>query len=67
MKKPYSLKDNRSVTVRDLTTKDVDMSLNFFNSLPEIERRYLRSKVTDRNHIEARIQSSLSGQIIRRI
>ncbi|MEE8335787.1 MAG: GNAT family N-acetyltransferase, partial [Candidatus Neomarinimicrobiota bacterium] len=42
-------------------------SLNFFNSLPEIERRYLRSKVTDRNHIEARIQSSLSGQIIRRI
>lgn len=67
MIKPYTLKDNRPVTVRDLTTKDVDISLNFFNSLPEIERRYLRSKVTDRNHIEERIQSSLSGKIIRRI
>ncbi|MFQ6612654.1 MAG: GNAT family N-acetyltransferase [Fidelibacterota bacterium] len=67
METTYSLKDKTIVTVRDLASEDVDASLRFFLSIPENERRYLRSDVTSRKHIEDRIQQALAGKIIRRV
>jgi ribosomal protein S18 acetylase RimI-like enzyme len=67
MKTTYTLKDKTSVIVRDLTSDDVETSLQFFLSIPDNERRYLRSDVTSRQHIEERIQQALSGKIVRRV
>jgi len=66
MIKASALKDKTPVSIRDLSKEDVDSSLRFFKSLSENERRYLRSKVTEKKHIKNRIESSLSGNIIRR-
>lgn len=67
MKQFYTLKNNMPVTVRDLLLEDVEASLQFFLAIPEEERRYLRSDVSDRDHIAKRIQEALSGKIIRRV
>lgn len=63
----YRLKDNTQITVRNLSLEDVDASLQFFLTIPQAERNYLRSDVSKREHIEKRIQEALSGKIIRRV
>jgi len=67
MKHTYTLRDGTELTIRDLTMEDVDLSHEFFLSLSEEERRYLRSDVTNIEHVRERIKVTESGNIIRRI
>ena len=55
------LKDGRTVTVRELTLKDVDHSHRFFMDLPAEDRKYLRVDVTRRELVEHRIRESVEG------
>ncbi len=67
MKNTYTLRDKRELIVRNLTMDDVELSHEFFLSLSEEERRYLRSDVADIKHVKKRIKATQSGIIIRRI
>jgi RimJ/RimL family protein N-acetyltransferase len=54
IEKNLTLKDGRQVTVRHLHPSDVDRSYDFFCSLPEEDRKYLRVDVTRRRMVERR-------------
>ena len=56
MKKKYLLKDGTEVIIRPLTVNDIDLSYNFFKSLPAEDREYLRVDVTKRELVEQRIK-----------
>ncbi|MFQ6607237.1 MAG: GNAT family N-acetyltransferase [Fidelibacterota bacterium] len=67
MEHKYTLRDGAEMTVRNLTLDDVDLSHQFFLSLTDQERRYLRSDVTNIKHVRERIEATQTGNIIRRI
>ncbi|MCG6948657.1 MAG: GNAT family N-acetyltransferase [Acidobacteria bacterium] len=54
IEKNLTLKDGRQVTVRHLHPSDVERSYEFFCSLPEEDRKYLRVDVTRRRMVERR-------------
>jgi RimJ/RimL family protein N-acetyltransferase len=54
IEKNLMLKDGRQVTVRHLHPSDVERSYEFFCSLPEEDRKYLRVDVTRRRMVERR-------------
>ena len=54
IEKNLTLKDGRQVTVRSMHASDVERSYDFFCSLPEEDRRYLRVDVTRRRMVERR-------------
>lgn len=59
------LKDGTQVVLREMTPEDLDESLEFFASLPEEDRTYLRRDVTDRRVVERRIREMQSGNVKR--
>jgi len=54
IEKNLTLKDGRQVTVRSMHPTDVESSYEFFCSLPEEDRKYLRVDVTRRRMVERR-------------
>lgn len=65
MNKTAILNDGTEVHIRELTRKDVDASLQFFQHLPEEDRYFLRRDVTDRATARRRIEEMKSDNIIR--
>jgi RimJ/RimL family protein N-acetyltransferase len=61
-----SLKDGRDITIRTMTAADTEDSYNFFCSLPDEDRRYLRVDVTRRELVENRILE-MSGNRVERL
>lgn len=59
------LKDGSEVLIRPMTEDDLDRSLEFFRSLRDEERAYLRVDVTKREVVERRIQAMQSGTVKR--
>lgn len=49
-----NLDDGRTITIRELAGDDVDRAFLFFCSLPEEDRKYLRTDVTRRDLVERR-------------
>jgi len=54
MEKTVALKNGTEVTVRDMVPGDVQRSFDFFESLPEEDRKYLRVDVTRWEFVERR-------------
>ncbi len=65
MKKKFRLKDGTGVIIRKLHKDDLDRSLDFFRSLPDEDREYLRADVTNREIVERRMRELRSPNIIR--
>lgn len=65
MEKTETLKDGTKVTIRSLTIEDLDRLMNFYRSLPEEDRKYLRVDVTDRNIVKQRIETAEAENIFR--
>jgi len=65
MSRRKKLKDGTTVQIRELREDDLDRSLEFFRSLPDQDRAYLRRDVTRRDVVEERIRSMQSGRIKR--
>ena len=66
-KKSFRLKNNNTIIIRDLTSKDLKKSLEFFSAIPESKRRFFRSDVTNEKHLNERAKQSEAGKIVRRI
>jgi L-amino acid N-acyltransferase YncA len=65
MEKIEALKDGKKITIRALTSKDLDRLMAFYRSLPPEDRRYLRVDVTDRKVIAERLRLIDEGQVFR--
>ena len=65
MKKKETLKDGTRVEIKDLTKNDLDKLMKFYRSLPEMDRKYLRVDVTDRNVVENRMKLIKTGNLVR--
>lgn len=65
MTSTLQLKDGSEVVIRPMTEDDLDRSLEFFRSLRDEERAYLRVDVTKREVVERRIQAMQSGTVKR--
>jgi L-amino acid N-acyltransferase YncA len=55
MARSETLKDGTKVVVRDLTMKDFDKLMQFYEDLPPEDRKYLRFDVTDRKVVKERL------------
>ena len=64
--KQFSLKDGTEITVRAMRDNDLDLSFEFFKSLDEKERVYLRKDVSKKKNVKKRIEQMESG-LVRRI
>jgi GNAT superfamily N-acetyltransferase len=60
-----SLKDGRSVTIRNMRPDDVQRSYEFFCALPAEDRKYLRVDVTRRDLVERRTLEADERRIVR--
>jgi L-amino acid N-acyltransferase YncA len=65
MKKKMVLSDGLEIVIRDLTMQDFDGLMNFYRSLPEEDRRFLRIDVTKEAIVKKRMERMLSGEISR--
>ena len=65
MKKTEVLKDASKVEIRSLARADLDRLMDFYRSLPEIDRKYLRVDVTDREVVEQRLKRIKTGDLVR--
>jgi L-amino acid N-acyltransferase YncA len=65
MEKRVKLKDQTEVLIRDMTADDLDLSLTFFQSMPEEDRDYLRQDVAQREVVEKRIREIRAGDMMR--
>ena len=65
MEKQVTLKDGTKVTIREMTTGDIERSLAFFQALPEEDRAYLRRPVNDREAVTKRIDAMTLGRVLR--
>ena len=65
MKKTEILKDGSKVEIKSLNRADLDRLMDFYRSLPDIDRKYLRVDVTDRDVIEQRIKKIKAGNLVR--
>lgn len=63
--KTVVLKDGRKVVIRQMSPDDTERSFDFFASLPEDDRRYLRVDVTRREIVEMRTRDLDSGRVVR--
>jgi acetyltransferase len=59
------MKDGTEVTIRRLVANDIDRLMEFYGSLPEEDRRYLKFDVTDRKVVAKRLRRVESGDDIR--
>jgi len=67
MKKIENLKDGSEIVIRSMTMKDLEPLLDFFNGLPQNERRYFRVDVTDKDVMTQRIKQMKTGPLVRLI
>jgi len=65
MDKTERMKDGMEVTIRRLATNDIDRLMDFYGSLPEEDRKYLKFDVTDRKVVAKRLRRIDSGDDIR--
>ena len=65
MKKTVKLKDQSEVLIREMRPDDIELSLAFFQALPQEDVAYLRRDVTRREIVEQRIKEMESGRISR--
>jgi L-amino acid N-acyltransferase YncA len=65
MAEKVKLKDGGTVTIRPMRADDLERSFAFFKALPEEDRAYLRSDVTQRSVVRRRIQQMKKGNIHR--
>ena len=63
--KQLVLKDGTKIIVRTMKYDDIELSLDFFESLKEKERRFLRMDVTRKENVKKRIEQIKSGQVRR--
>jgi RimJ/RimL family protein N-acetyltransferase len=65
MDKTERMKDGTEVTIRRLVPSDIDKLMEFYGSLPEEDRRYLKFDVTDRKAVAKRLRRIETGDDIR--
>lgn len=65
MDKIERMKDGTEVTLRRLTMDDLDLLMDFYQSLPYEDRQYLKFDVTDRKAVAKRLRRVESGDDIR--
>jgi L-amino acid N-acyltransferase YncA len=65
MEKKGVLSDGREVVIREMKHEDLEPSLEFFRSLPDEDRKYLRVDVTQRDVVKTRIQETGQGRVRR--
>ncbi len=65
MDKTEKMKDGTEVTIRPLGLQDTDRLMEFYGSLPEEDRRYLKFDVTDRKVVVKRLRRVESGDDVR--
>lgn len=65
MRKSVKLKDQTEILIREMRGDDLDESYDFFTSLPEVDRAYLRRDVSQREVVEQRIAEIESGTVLR--
>jgi len=65
VEKKVRLKDRTEVLIRHMMPEDLDLSLAFFESLPEEDRAYLRRDVVQREVVEKRIREIHASDVIR--
>lgn len=65
LKKKEVLKDGSPVEIRSLAKADLDRLMDFYLSLPEADRKYLRVDVTDRKVVEDRLKRIKRGELVR--
>lgn len=65
MDKTERMKDGTEVTIRRLGVNDIDKLMEFYASLPEEDRRYLKFDVTDRKVVAKRLRRVDAGDDIR--
>lgn len=65
MEKTVTLKDGKTVSIRNLAARDLDALMKFYRSLPPEDRRYLRVDVTDRDVVAQRIKQAEAGFVHR--
>ena len=65
MDKTERMKDGTEVTIRRLGANDIDRLMEFYESLPEDDRKYLKFDVTDRKVVAKRLRRVEGGDDIR--
>ena len=65
MEKKVRLKDRTEILIRDMMPDDLDLSLAFFQALPEEDRDYLRRDVVQREVVEKRIREIRARDVMR--
>ena len=65
MDKTERMKDGTEVTIRRIVSNDIDRLMEFYGSLPEEDRRYLKFDVTDRKVVAKRLRRIETGDDIR--
>lgn len=65
MHKKEILRDGTEVEIKTLKSEDMENLLEFFQSLPKQDRRYLRIDVTDQKTVEKRFREIKKGNIFR--
>jgi acetyltransferase len=65
MDKTERMKDGTEVTIRRIVANDIDRLMEFYGSLPEEDRRYLKFDVTDRKVVAKRLRRIETGDDIR--
>ncbi len=65
MDKTERMKDGTEVMIRRLAPNDIDKLMEFYGSLPEEDRRYLKFDVTDRKVVAKRLRRVENGDDIR--
>jgi acetyltransferase len=65
MDKTEKMKDGTEVTIRRIVSNDIDRLMEFYGSLPEEDRRYLKFDVTDRKVVAKRLRRIETGDDIR--
>lgn len=65
MDKTERMKDGTEVTIRRLVANDIDRLMEFYGSLPEEDRKYLKFDVTDRKVMAKRLRRIETGDDIR--
>jgi acetyltransferase len=65
MDKTERMKDGTEVVIRKLAADDLDRLMDFYGSLSEDDRKYLRFDVTDRKAVAKRLRRTETGDDIR--
>jgi RimJ/RimL family protein N-acetyltransferase len=65
MDKIEKLKDGSEVTIRRISSEDIDSLMDFYLALPLEDRKYLKFDVTDRKVVARRLRRVESGDDIR--